>query len=85
MHRNSKNDYLKSIVPLLATSLICLTIFWLWLRFEIANQGATQLHFAGIEQSKKDTLIRQILTGALILSPTLLLIIYVRSKLLTKY
>ena len=85
MHRNSKNDYLKSIVPLLATSVTCLTIFWLWLRFEMANQGATQHHFAGIEQSKEDTLIRQILTGALILSPTLLLIIYVRSKLLTKY
>ena len=85
MLRNSKSNYLKSIVPLLAPSIMCLTVFWLWLRFEIARHGASQLHFAGIDQSKGDTLIRQILTGTLILSPTLLLIIYSRSKLLTKY
>ncbi len=85
MLRNSKNNYLKSVVLLLTLSTICLTVFWFWLRFEMARRGASQLHFAGIAQSKGDTLIRQILTGTLILSPTLLLIFYSRSKLLTKY
>ena len=85
MLRNSKNNYLKIIVPLLTASVICLIIFWLWLRLEIARHEASQLQFTGIEQSKGDKLIRQILTVALILSPTLLIIIYSRSKLLTKY
>ncbi|MEE2808239.1 MAG: LptF/LptG family permease [Verrucomicrobiota bacterium] len=85
MYRNSQKDYLRSIVPLVITSIVCLVIFWLWLRFEIAKDGSSQLQFAGIDQPKKDTLIRQILTGSLILSPTLLMIIYCRCKLLTKY
>ena len=85
MLRNSKNNYLKIIVPLLTASVICLIIFWLWLRLEIARHEPSQLQFTGIEQSKGDKLIRQILTVALILSPTLLIIIYSRSKLLTKY
>ena len=85
MHINSQKDYIKIIIPLAITSIVCLVMFWLWLRFEIAENGSPRLQSSGVDQSGKNTLIRQILTGSLILSPSLLVLIYSRSKLFTKY
>ena len=69
----------------IATTLISLVIFFIWFEFE-RNFNLSKAELSTkIGSINSHSLFWRILTGILILSPPFLLIIYSRSKLLTKY
>jgi lipopolysaccharide export system permease protein len=72
----------RPIIPVLIASLL---VFAIWASCEYFLSDAAILESLGVETAPLDTFFRLILTGGLILSPPLLMILYARCPALDRY
>ncbi len=71
--------------PFLPAAIGSGIVFAIWIAEEIASQGASNLELAGVDPPPLSAVFRLGLTGVLILSPPLLVFLYTRASLLSRY
>ncbi len=71
--------------PFKGLLMASLAISAVWIATEITKAGASQLQLAGVEPSAINSAFRLILIGGIILSPPLIVALYSRASLLSRY
>ncbi|MCP4847079.1 MAG: YjgP/YjgQ family permease [Verrucomicrobiaceae bacterium] len=71
--------------PFKGILMASLAIFAAWIATEITKAGASRLQLAGVEPSAINSAFRLILIGSIILSPPIIVALYSRAPLLSRY
>ena len=72
-------------LPFKGVLIASLAVFTAWITSEIIQAGSSRLELAGVEPSIASSAFRLILIGSIILSPPLIVFLYGRASLLSKY
>ncbi|MCH2061189.1 MAG: LptF/LptG family permease [Verrucomicrobiales bacterium] len=71
--------------PFKGVLMASLAVFAVWITSEIIQAGASRLQLAGVEPSLASSVFRLILIGSIILSPPVIVLLYGRASLLSRY